>query len=145
MKKKKQYFWLSEETSINLTPLLDVIFNLIFFFLLATTIKQTQALIEINLPGAREASVVEEKEMPLVVSVNAEDEIYFNEELVTLEVLETRLEEVSERKEKIVIVRGDSQTHHQTIVDVLDVCSRTGFTQVKLEVEKETDATGKVK
>ena len=137
MKLKRRHFWLGEESTINLTPLLDVIFNLIFFFLLATTIRQTQAFIEIDLPEAGEVAVDEKKEAPLVISVNAANEIYINEEKVTLEGIEQKLSDLRAPDEKMVIVRGDAQTHHQTIVDVLDVCARTGYIQVKIEVEKE--------
>jgi len=125
-----------EEESINLTPLLDMIFNLIFFFILATTLRQSKALLEVRLPSV--AKAVRETALPksLVITVTKDDKIYLGEKEITLESLETDLKNISPGEQGRLIIQGDAQAHHEAIVRVLDVCARAGHRGVSVEVKR---------
>ncbi|MCL5271318.1 MAG: biopolymer transporter ExbD, partial [bacterium] len=75
------------EPGINLTPMLDMIFNLLFFFVLATQIRTNARQMEVQLPEAGSAVAADEKKAPPVVTLDAKGNIYFNERPVVEEEL----------------------------------------------------------
>lgn len=134
MRHKRYLTWVSED-SINLTPLLDVIFNLIFFFILATTIREAKSFLEVQLPSSSEAAAREAETATLIITVTDTNKIYLNEREVTPKDLEALLKEHGAPKVKEIIIRGDAKAYNQTIVDVLDACARAGRYAVSIEVK----------
>ena len=128
--------WAGEE-SINLTPLLDVIFNLIFFFLLATTLRQTQAFIEVDLPSAKQAAVAEAPKKKIEITLTVDNRLYLNDREVDFDELENRLREIDPEKVERVILKGDAGARHENVVRVLDICSAAGHLGVSVEVRKQ--------
>lgn len=136
-KKKPKSVWVGEfEPALNLTPLLDVIFNLIFFFILATTIKESQAFLDVALPYSEQAQLGEEKSAhTLIITVKENNEVFLRETKVEINALPGELKKIKEG-ERIddVIVRGDAKAYHQTIVRVLDACAAAKLFKVAVEV-----------
>ena len=135
-RRRRLLSWEAEE-SINLTPLLDVIFNLIFFFLLATTLRQSKAFLDLRLPSAQRASLETPPKKTLVISLTRENKIYMGKKEFNLESLENELKNTAPSELDKLIVQGDALAHHETVVKVLDVCVRSGHTDVSIEVKKE--------
>ena len=137
---RKHKDWFDElQPSLNLTPLLDVVFNLIFFFILATTIKESQAFLSVSLPYSDQARV-QEKEPPstLVITVNENNDIFLNNEKVDEKQLTSKLEsEAQSGKVRNVVIRGDARAYHETIVEVLDACAAAHLPQVSVEVVRK--------
>ena len=133
MRHKRYLTWVSED-SINLTPLLDVIFNIIFFFILATTIREAKSFLEVQLPSSSEAAAQEAETATLIITVTETNKIYLGEQEVTPKDLEALLKEHGVAKVKEIIVRGDAKAYNQTIVDVLDACARASHYAVSIEV-----------
>lgn len=134
MRRKRYLTWVSED-SINLTPLLDVIFNIIFFFILATTIREAKSFLEVQLPSSSEAAAREAEIATLIITVTDTNRIYLNEREVTPKDLETLLKEEHVGKVREIIIRGDAKAYNQTIVDVLDACAHAGRYAVSIEVK----------
>ena len=134
MRRKRYLAWVSED-SINLTPLLDVIFNLIFFFILATTIREAKSFLEVQLPSSSEAAAREAETATLIITVTDTNKIYLNEREVTPKALEALLKEQDVANVREIIIRGDAKAYNQTIVDVLDACARAGRYAVSIEVK----------
>jgi len=125
-----------EEESINLTPLLDMIFNLIFFFILATTLRQSKALLEVRLPSVAKAIQETMPKKSLVITVTKEDKIFLGEREMTLESLDADLKNIPPQELGKLIIQGDAQAHHEAIVKVLDACARAGHRGVSVEVKR---------
>ena len=125
------------EAGINLTPLLDMIFNLIFFFILATTIRQTQAYLDVRLPRASEARRAESQRKTVVLIVTKENHLYLNDRQISADVLEKELKSLSPHDVDQIILKGDAMAHHETIVRVLDACAKAGHVGVSVEVKKD--------
>lgn len=125
------------ETGINLTPLLDMIFNLIFFFILATTIRQTQAYLDIRLPRASEARRAESPKKTIILVVTKENNIYLDDRQISADGLETELKTLPPRDVEQIILKGDAMARHETIVRVLDACAKAGHVGVSVEVKKD--------
>jgi len=127
---------LARETNLNLIPLIDVVFQLIVFFMVATTFIITPG-ISLVLPTSSTAEPVAMTR--LVVTVVSREEIYFNKERHDLQSFGLRLSEVTdaEREEiKTVVLEGDRGVPYSLLVDVLDALRRTGFRGINLRTRE---------
>lgn len=134
----------SEEPEVNLTPLIDVVFLLLVFFMVSTTFVR-EADLEILLPEASlEGAPQEERELEVIVS--ADGYYYVNgRELVnnrpaTLDRAIRRL--VGDERALVVTIRADANASHQSVVTVMDVAGRLGFSQIKIvtaELQQDND------
>ena len=122
---------------ITLTPMIDVVFLLLIFFMVTTTFSQ-QSELKINLPEAQgEESAALEK--MIVLTINA-DGIYFisgddglPHQLINQknETLKRALIQASGNSRKIpFIISADGETPHQSVVTALDIASQVGFTRI---------------
>lgn len=136
-KKTSRIYWAEGfEPAINLTPLLDCILNLVFFFILATSLKEPREMINVTLPYSEQGTPVEEKPSQLlVITVNSENKIFINDTQIEITDLPDKIKQIKE-KENIeeAIIRGDAQAYHQSIVKVLDACAAAGLSKVSVEV-----------
>ena len=124
------------ETNLNLIPLIDVVFQLIVFFMVATTFIITPG-ISLLLPTSQTAEPVAMTR--LVVTVVSRDELYFNKERHDLQSLALRLAEVTEEereKIKTVVLEGDRSVPYSLLVEVLDALRRSGFRGINLRTRE---------
>jgi len=124
---------------LNLTPLLDIIFNLIFFFILATNIREKSQFLDVNVPasGAGEERV-EEEEIPEIAITEA-GTIYYNEEEVTAEELETRLtRDIQQQGVEDAILSTDADVPFQKFIDVTEIVVRAGIPEPATRLRPRT-------
>jgi biopolymer transport protein ExbD len=115
---------------INVTPMVDLYLVLLLIFIIMTT-AGVQG-VKVNLPKAGKPSKMDGPKMQ-AVTVDNSGNIKLNAEVVSIAELETRLGAVKVKApQSPVVVRGDSQTQYQRIMDVLDVIGRVGFDQIGL-------------
>ena len=115
---------------INITPMLDLAYVLLVIFILMCT-ASVQG-VRVNLPRASAAPSLA-KPKTRAISVNNEGRIFLDTVPVTLAELEERLGQYKAATPDLpVVVKGDSATQYQGIMDVLDVIGRVGITQVGL-------------
>ncbi|MDC7224783.1 MAG: biopolymer transporter ExbD [Spirochaetales bacterium] len=112
---------LKPQISLDLTPLIDVVFQLVIFFMISTTFN-TAPGIELNLPES--STAVSVKVDQVRITFVGEDEIYLNEDLHSLKSLEEELDNLApilRDQEKPVIVEGDSDAPYQLLIQILDM------------------------
>lgn len=115
---------------INITPMLDLAYVLLVIFILMCT-ASVQG-VKVNLPKASAAPSLA-KPKTKAISVNNEGKLFLDTVPVTLPELEQRLQQLKASSGEFpVVIKGDSQTQYQGIMDVLDVLGRLGLTQVGL-------------
>jgi len=115
---------------INITPMLDLAYVLLVIFILMCT-ASVQG-VKVNLPKASAAPSLA-KPKTKAISVNNEGKIFLDTVPVTLPELEQRLKQLKTQIPDFpIVIKGDSQTQYQGIMDVLDVLGRLGLTQVGL-------------
>lgn len=115
---------------INITPMLDLAYVLLVIFIIMTT-ASVQGL-KVNLPKTGAAPSLA-KPKTKAITVNNEGKIALDTVPVTLAELEQRLTQAKAAIPDLpVVVRGDSKTQYQSIMDVLDLLGRLGITQVGL-------------
>ena len=111
-----------EEVQINLTPMLDMVFNLLLFFLAATTFAKEEVELDLRLPQAKSGTPPEAKKQ-FVVNVFADGRLFVDGREVTLEALRQKLAALGQRdRDQTVLVRGDQQAQFGLGVQVLDAC-----------------------
>ena len=116
-----------EELVLNLTPLIDVVFLLLVFFMLTTTFLDPERELEIDLPQAESGAVAEE-DRELVINVFEDGRITLSGDTVDPNALRQRLEQAATKDpETAVTIRGDKKVQHGDIVGVLDACGLAGL------------------
>ena len=121
---------------INITPMLDLAYVLLVIFIIMTT--ATVQGMKVNLPKASAMPSVAQQTMK-AITVTSDGKIFLDTVPVTLPELEQRL--VQQRAltpEFPIVVRGDSQTQYQNVVDVLDLLVRNNFTQISMATKPAT-------
>ena len=131
---------LQPRANIELVPMIDVVFQLVVFFMLTSTFVMTPG-IPLELPESTSAEQVSMQRM--VVSIASRDEIYLNEEKHTLESLDEALGEIAVAREEgeggvqSLVLEGDREVPYDLMVEVLDVLRRNGFQAVNLKTIRE--------
>ena len=108
--------------TINLTPMIDVVFLLLIFFLAATTFAREEVELDLRLPQAKSGKAGS-GDQQLVVNVFADGKLTVDGREVTLAALQQKLQAAVQRNaEQAVLVRGDQESRFGTGLAVLDVC-----------------------
>lgn len=123
-----------EEVSVNLTPLIDVVFLLLIFFMVSTTFTRETRL-DVTLPQATGVPQAQkENQVEVVVSstgtyrVNGEQ--LTRSDTATLRTVLLRLGE--EGTDMPFTITADAEASHQSVVRVMDVAGQVGFTNINI-------------
>jgi biopolymer transport protein ExbD len=119
-----------EENEINLTPMLDVVFiMLIFFIVTASFVKE--AGIDVNRPGAATA---ERKERGnILVAISDSGQIWINRRQVDVRAVRANIERMhAENPQGTVIIQADENSKNGLVVKVMDAARQAGVTEVSL-------------
>jgi biopolymer transport protein ExbD len=117
---------------INITPFTDVVLVLLIVFMIATPFIY-QASMKVQLP---QASASEETSRDIIISINARGEIFLEEAKVDLDRLKYELTAMIRRKpETSVIVNGDKNVRYDSVIQVMDVLTRSGVKNPGLGIE----------
>jgi len=123
-----------DEIDLNLTPLIDVVFLLLIFFMVSTTFDK-QAKLNIVLPEASSAKQEQQAEA-IVVAIDASGNFYINDrQLVNAQARTLKLALVKvmgNRKNPPVILRADAKTTHESVVRVMDTLAQMGLTKLSI-------------
>ncbi len=122
-----------EEVNINLTPLIDVVFLLLIFFMVSTTFDTTSQL-KIELPKASQNEAINPKQ-PLYLVINAKGSFFLNARELSSqksEALSIALRRVLEGSDRPVVIQSDAGSPVQSLVTAMDVVARLGLTQVSI-------------
>ncbi len=122
---------------INITPMLDLAYVLLVIFILMTT--ASVAGTKVNLPRSSNAPANLSKPKTKSISINNEGNIFLDTVPVSLAELEQRLgQQKAQTPDFPVVIRGDSVTQYQKVMDVLDVVGRIGVSQVGLATKPQS-------
>ena len=123
-----------EEFDLNLTPLIDVVFLLLIFFMVSTTF-QKEADLQVQLPSASQEPTAAPVEK-LEVTINPQGQYFINGRELTnnrLETLRTALAKMSRGQRDIpLVIRADAQTPHQYVVTAMDAAAQLGMLKLSI-------------
>ena len=136
-------FSLDEEdkTDVSLTPLIDVVFLLLIFFMVTTTFNQ-HANLRVELPEASNAvQSREENKIEIIIDKNGQ---YFIDGASLLDqqsrtLLNALGKVVQKNKSEKILIRADAQAPHQSVVSVMDAAGKLGLTQISIATSSGQD------
>ena len=123
-----------ERVDVNLTPLIDVVFLLLIFFMVSTTFDR-HAKLKVELPEAS-AKQTQQQQQSIVRSIDAKGTYFINDrQLVNtrLETLKIALQKtLADEKDVPLVLRADANTPHQAVVRAMDAASQLGLTRLSI-------------
>lgn len=120
--------------SIELTPIIDMVFLLLIFFLVATTFHQTEREMQIALPSAGASAPISAVLLELIVNVDANGKAFVGGRSIEPDALRGMIADaVKVNPEQKVTIRGDRTTAYANIVRVLDICKDAGIQEPYLD------------
>ena len=122
-----------EDSLMDLTPIVDVVFNLLIFFALSLNFSQVVSSINIKLPKAKSSEVVTEKQV--VVSIERNNKVYINDQALYLYQIPNYLDKIN--KDNVVVVKADKEIDHGFVVQIMDLIKRSGFKKLGIAVTKQ--------
>ncbi|NOY07921.1 MAG: biopolymer transporter ExbD [Spirochaetes bacterium] len=120
----------------DLVPMIDVVFQLVIFFMVSSTFILTPG-ISLILPGSSTSEPVAMSR--LVVTIISGNEIYLNKDKYSISGLDKKLASLSSEKKKnirTVVVEGDRAVSYNLMIEVLDVLRKNGFKGVNLKTRE---------
>jgi len=131
-----------EEPVLNLTPMIDVVFLLIIFFMVGARFTELEREFDINLPTVSEAKPLTNPPDDIEINLFRDGQIKVAGNFLTLEELETTLKEAKERfDDQAVLIRGDGTSDLQQTIDVLSICDRVKIRSRKIAARVEATGT----
>jgi len=124
----------SREVDVNLTPLIDVVFLLLIFFMVSTTFVK-ESKIDLTLPEASE-ELREHAVTRIEVAIDREGNVFVNEQALVNSRVETIRQALAEARgseqgaDPVVVISADAQTSHQAVVDTMDAARQAGLLRV---------------
>ena len=142
-----------EEVTINLTPLIDIVFLLLIFFMVSTTFSKESQL-RIRLPDASPDAVVEQRPSRLVVAITASGDysirgpnestgqhLLSRERSVLAQAMAKAKAKVAQGADDLVVViRADRKTPHEAVVRAMDVARKLGLVRITFSTQKPRNA-----
>ena len=135
-----------EEVSVNLTPLIDVVFLLLIFFMVSTTFTNESHL-EVDLPEVSETQISEAPQdlIDIVItadgnfSVNAQPLINAQPSTLRNALIKILGDEKDAEEKPPLAITADAQTPHQAVVTAMDVAGKLGFNKLSMTTQQASE------
>ena len=120
-----------EATDINVTSLVDVMLNLLFFFMVSTTFAESMG-IKINLPGAA-TGALEPARKEITVSIKENGELFLGDAATQVDALPLSFSKLlREGSAPTLILRADEKVSHGRVVHVMDLAKAAGIQKIAI-------------
>lgn len=121
--------------NIDVSPLIDMVFILLIFFMVTTTFVKDMKL-DLNRPSAASASMIKDK--VIRIYIDQDREVYIDNQPVKVWALQSKLRELLRNTtQKNILVVTDSEIPVATLIDVVDECKMSGAEDVAVSTSKE--------
>ena len=118
-------------STLSLTPLIDVVFLLLIFFLVTSEFEDEEKRLNIILPSATTAVPMTGKPREIIVDIDKEGRVFLSGQPTDYEELERLLKVAvaSNPTSQSVVIRADRSTQFQPVVNVMNMCNQTGISE----------------
>lgn len=123
-----------QESQVDLTPLIDVVFiMLIFFIVTATFVKETG--IDVNRPDAPTAEV--KKKANILIAIDSNNNIWLDRRKIDIRSVIPNIKRLrSENPQGSVVIQADEESKNKVLVEVMDAARQAGVANIALAAEK---------
>ncbi|MFO0903925.1 MAG: biopolymer transporter ExbD [Pirellulales bacterium] len=126
---------LDEQPSLNLTPMIDVVFNLIIFFMVGTRFAAVEQKLDVKVPQVSDIGATSATPAKFTVHVLRDGAILLDKDPVSPELLAERLRAARRTSRDVsVVVRGDGEGAFQHVAGVLAACRKAGVSDLGISV-----------
>ena len=124
---------------LELTPMIDVVFLLMIFFLVASKLDEADRFIDVVLPKASAAKPLTSRPREFLVNIDREGNYFVGARPVALAELQTLLKQaaVDNPKRQTVIVRADENVAHKFVVAAMNACVEAGIEDYQVQSAEE--------
>lgn len=127
-----------DDTAINLTPLIDIVFLLIIFFMVGTRfseLDESERDISVHVPQVASATTLTPAPPRKVINVRSDGTIWVENRAVSLAELQAELANARAQYQKLgVVIRGDGNSLHQQVTDVIATCRAAEISDLNIAV-----------
>ena len=123
-------------SEINVTPFVDIMLVLLIIFMVAAPLLSVG--IEVDLPNTKAKPLAIEKERPLTLTLDGDDNIFINEAKINIEELRAKLLAIKkERETDEIYLRASKDMEYQKVASILALVSNIGYSQISLVTDTE--------
>ena len=127
---------LDEQPVLNLTPMIDIVFLLMIFFMVGTQFTEMEKKIELRVPEVADRGALTAAPDRRVINVYQGGMITLDKESVTLDELTSQLTAARAQYDDLgVVVRGDARGEFQLVASVLNACKQAGIRDLGISVK----------
>ncbi|MEM1063268.1 MAG: biopolymer transporter ExbD [Planctomycetota bacterium] len=123
-----------------MTPLIDVVFILLIFFLVATHVARAEKRLPVDLPDATTATDDTDPPGRLIVTVDAEGRTFLDEADTTVDAIVGRLESAGDDNARSLLIRADRDTPFGSVRPLLTACLEVGIAEVDIAADRVAGA-----
>lgn len=128
----------AENPELQMAPLIDCVFLLLIFFLLATTLKKIEKELPLELPHSAAAVDIPEEPDLLIISVDRAGRKYIGSEPMGTRALHRYIKDAAQKDpDRRVRVDADELTRYRDVVEVIELCQFEGLRNVGLHTRKD--------
>lgn len=123
-----------QEASVDITPMLDVVFIMLIFFIVTATFVKLSG-IEVDTPTAS-TTVVQEK-ANILIAIDANNKVWINRRQIDLRALRPNIERLhAENPKGIVVIQADKMSRNEVLVQVMDASRKAGVYDIALAADR---------
>ena len=125
---------------LHLAPMLDVVFQLLIFFLVAFEFQRSELDMKVQVPSAQEGADPKRARGEIIVNVRENGEVVVENQTMTQQQLREKLTAIAKQHENQPIrLRGDAKCEYQTIVEVIDTCQKAGIWNISFATQRSKE------
>ena len=125
---------------LQLAPMLDVVFQLLIFFLVSFEFQRTELDMKVSVPSAQEGADPKRALGEIIVNVRESGEVMVENQTMTQAQLKEKLSAIAKQhKNQPIRLRGDAKCDYQTIVEVIDTCQKAGIWNISFATQRKTE------
>lgn len=124
-----------DDTQIDMTPMLDVVFIMLIFFIVTTSFVRESG-VEVNRPSA--ATATEQNKAGIFVAIKESGEIYIDRKQIDIQRVRANLERLIAAQGDVgMVIQADKETRHGIVVKVMDAAREAGILQISVAAISE--------
>jgi biopolymer transport protein ExbD len=119
-----------DDVAVDMAPMIDMVFLLLIFFMVASVVTEMNK-VEVKLPEAKHAKVPEETKDRMMLSVDADNQIYVNTTPVDIKELKELITQELDLNENLrIMIRADKRVEYETNKKIMMACAEVGATDL---------------
>jgi len=124
-----------EEQGIDMTPMLDIVFIMLIFFIVTTSFVK-QSGIEVEKPQA--SSAKRDKQVNIIIAITKNGEIWIDKHPVDIRALRSTIEQLhADRPEGSLIINADQHSQNGVLVQVMDQAKLAGIEKISIGAQRD--------